>query len=871
MAENSKLKEELDLLADQKIQKNLLTEKIHQILAESNSSERALSTRVNILENLLKTNSIEFEIQPIPEPAPLETLNAKNVELSITLQSLNLQLNQLKSHNSTLLVDLETVRSLLEAEKERKSEIPVTVNNAAAAAKTWWKGASAPNTSNTATTSADTNVSSVNSSQAASKPSWWSGKSSSSAVVVEHGSAMSVSSSEDTEKLQNTLKAQTLLLDQTKLLLDDLKAKEKLNSDQIEKLTADNAALKQSLIEEHTKAPMKVEEFNGKLKVAETLIEALKSEITAKEKELEEKKILDDTIKLLEQESKNAIEQKENLDSVIVSLNLKLTELEMQLETNKEENSILTKRLALLEQSMVCNPETSVLEQGENKDLANILSTTQNRLNVSQQEIRVLEESLSKEKQNNQKLQMKNSELIQSEKKEISDHLKTICVLRENVKKLDLDNSTLLKELKSLKEQLGTHETEFEKQKAELQHDKEVLKQEKDATVKQLLSDKEKSDIAMKGLQDQMSQLQADSATKEKIIKQEADDKLKKEKSELEERYKKERIEIDERSKKEKYELDEKIKKEKLDSEERNKREKHEIEEKNKKERVEMEERSKKEKYELDEKSKKDKLEMELRFKKEKSELEEKYKKESARFQAEIDKLKKELETQKSSKQEEAIKINLKLKTVEQDLQNNKTEYTKATEALNIKIGELQKQLAENQLAAKEGKLLCDEHDKFKAEFESLQSKHEVLTQELEVSRLAFDRSSKLMLEKEDLNKKLRLKNDELLQLKDSLKNKIISIEKDNDEFNISLKTLSADLESAQRNLTESKSKEEEAVKSYTNKLSELEAELQLAKSSRGVAETKAADLEKELKINERKSAQIVNKTNSRLKTCKSS
>ncbi|KAL2916531.1 hypothetical protein HK105_203964 [Polyrhizophydium stewartii] len=276
---------------------------------------------------------------------------------------------------------------------------------------------------------------------------------------------------------------------------------------------------------------------------------------------------------------------------------------------------------------------------------------------------------------------------------------------------------------------------------------------------------------------------------------------------------------------------------------------------------------------ELDDKARKERVDLETKLVKERIDIEERTKKEKARLAADVEKVRKDFDTYKAdsskkfekellTKSEELGKSMTRLKTLEQELQTVRSEHTKASEALNAKVADLTKQLGAK--SADAAKAIEDEAA-LKAQVASLteqasglQSKFDVLSQELEVARASNERTSKTLLEREEANKKLKSRNDELAHAESTLKRSIAKLEKDRDEATAQLAQLKERLAAAEATLASQAAELDAARNSTGSKISELEAALAAVSTEKDEKAKKLAETENEMKIVERKSAQIV-------------
>ncbi|KAJ3107974.1 hypothetical protein HDU97_002554 [Phlyctochytrium planicorne] len=454
---------------------------------------------------------------------------------------------------------------------------------------------------------------------------------------------------------------------------------------------------------------------------------------------------------------------------------------------------------------------------------------------------------------------------LEDEKHQLdSRYSKEIGQLNEKLKREAEQIDQLRKDVVEKEEASKRERAEMDQQSKSLKVDIEKLKSE-------LIAAEEKAKKDKSADESQLNKEKADFNDKLKA----AEERFKKEKIELEEKLKKERNELEEKLKKERAEYEEKQKKERSGNEEKLKKERSDLEEKLKKDKADADDKFakiSKEKVDLEEKFKKEKAEAEEKSVKEKADIEEKHKKEKLKIQqdhdkakADFEKSKKDLETQKgeqikklekelAAKSEELAKNNQKLKTFETEATALKSDSAKAAASLKEAIGEKERIGKEiEQIKAKE-KSLQEEIETLNEKSSNFQSKLDVLTAEHEVLLSAYDRASKGNAEKDDQLKKQRARIEELQHIEQSLKRNIQKLEKERDEL---------------VSLGEKKSKELEdskhVVEGLYEKLAETAAKLdsqtgveQKLKDELAAAQRNLADTEHQIKIVERKSAQLV-------------
>ncbi|KAH6562563.1 hypothetical protein BASA62_009100 [Batrachochytrium salamandrivorans] len=145
-----------------------------------------------------------------------------------------------------------------------------------------------------------------------------------------------------------------------------------------------------------------------------------------------------------------------------------------------------------------------------------------------------------------------------------------------------------------------------------------------------------------------------------------------------------------------------------------------------------------------------------------------------------------------------------------------------------------------------------------KEENAAIQSKLDILTQELEVSRASNERSSKILSEREETLKKLKTRNDELTHAELSLKRTVNRIEKERDDVVVQIAAINT-RQTEQDTMAQSQKAELDAAKlSNESAIAELSASIvKLTEENRQVVQ-KLAEAENGVKIVERKSAQLV-------------
>lgn len=274
--------------------------------------------------------------------------------------------------------------------------------------------------------------------------------------------------------------------------------------------------------------------------------------------------------------------------------------------------------------------------------------------------------------------------------------------------------------------------------------------------------------------------------------------------------------------------------------------------------RAACEEKAKKDKFELEEKSKKERSEWEIKYKKDKGDGEEKLKKDLIKLTTDLEKLKKESELFKTSKVDELTKCSTRIKQLEAELAASKLESSKQIIDLQGKMGELHKQSLSRQHDEAAENSLRQEILDLSNTLEAMESKHDVIVQELEVSQSAYDRTSKINQQSEENNKRLKAKNDELQHSEQLAKRALAKLEKEREEREGTLSACKAQLDEAFKTL-DSYQKDISSSNAISNsKIEAMELLVQSLKASNAEITSKFTAIEKELKIQERKSGQIV-------------
>lgn len=274
--------------------------------------------------------------------------------------------------------------------------------------------------------------------------------------------------------------------------------------------------------------------------------------------------------------------------------------------------------------------------------------------------------------------------------------------------------------------------------------------------------------------------------------------------------------------------------------------------------RAELEEKGKKEKAEIENKTKKEKEDIENKIKKERAESEDRLRKEVVRLNGELDKIKKETDAFRSAKLDELSKNAIRIKQLEIESLALKTETAKTIVELKTKIDDLNKQLSSQKKDVVSEEKLKKDLDEVSAKFDSLSSKHDIILQELEVSQSAFERTSKSLAESESANKKLKLKNYEIERSEQVAKAKITKIEKEREEREQVLNELKAKLNEAEIALDGYRKDVNSTAALSRTKIEQLEIQVEDFKKLNAELTAKCSNIEKEFKIAERKSAQIV-------------
>lgn len=270
---------------------------------------------------------------------------------------------------------------------------------------------------------------------------------------------------------------------------------------------------------------------------------------------------------------------------------------------------------------------------------------------------------------------------------------------------------------------------------------------------------------------------------------------------------------------------------------------------------------------------KKDKFELEEKFKKEKYELEEKCKKDNVALGSANEKLKLELEATKTqnlkkyekdiaTKNEEVAKQSLKIKQLEQEIITIKIEIKKITEDNHIKLVEAKKEIEskekENHQMKLDVPMLRAKILDFENQTNQLQSSLEIAVSEMEVSKSAHERVSKLLLEKEEGYKKTKQKNDELFHSEALAKKTIAKIEKERDEYLVLSNQLKATTSELESNILANGKRLEAEKDISVSRISELQLSVEQKTTEIELLNQKIQDMEREFKISEKKNLQII-------------
>ncbi|TPX49889.1 hypothetical protein SeMB42_g02451 [Synchytrium endobioticum] len=401
---------------------------------------------------------------------------------------------------------------------------------------------------------------------------------------------------------------------------------------------------------------------------------------------------------------------------------------------------------------------------------------------------------------------------LEESRKQMDTANKQVDETKKQLEKVERQLDAAKADTKQSKSNAGSREKELEAKLADVEAAKTKAMQAKDA-----------AEVQVKALNGLVAQAQAESA------------KLKKERTELEDRIKRDKQTIEETHKKTLVASDDAHKKEKTGWEDALKTQKQAWE----KEKTALEEANKKNLARItDEKSK---------------------------LQADLDKAVKDLKTEQASrseglrklealvsgKTEEANLASAKLKSLESETLGLKAETSKTIE-------ELRRQLKESEAHASQRAELSTEIANLKEEAARLQSKYDVLTQELQVSHSSYERASKAALEKDETVKKARSRIDELAKADNANKKAIRDIEKQRDEAREEIARTAAACESLQRDFDDQKRRLDDASSTQSQRVAELDARVDALKEQNIVLEKKLAEKEGDMRILERKSAQIV-------------
>ncbi|KAJ1339517.1 hypothetical protein BSLG_005841 [Batrachochytrium salamandrivorans] len=213
------------------------------------------------------------------------------------------------------------------------------------------------------------------------------------------------------------------------------------------------------------------------------------------------------------------------------------------------------------------------------------------------------------------------------------------------------------------------------------------------------------------------------------------------------------------------------------------------------------------------------------------------------------------------SKAEEAFKAQQKLKFIETELSTIKAESSKVVESLNAKVADLTKQMtsqyADSDRIKQEENTLTEKLHCLTEQQSELQSKYDILSQELEVARASNERSSKSLLERDEIHKKIKARNDELIHAEAVFKRSINRLEKERDEA-ISQATKLAACQAEQDALVQTHKAEDAAKSTNGSTITELQSKVAKLMQDNDIISKKLAETENEMKIVERKSAQLV-------------
>jgi DNA repair exonuclease SbcCD ATPase subunit len=273
---------------------------------------------------------------------------------------------------------------------------------------------------------------------------------------------------------------------------------------------------------------------------------------------------------------------------------------------------------------------------------------------------------------------------------------------------------------------------------------------------------------------------------------------------------------------------------------------------------AENEEKSKKEKIDIEEKFKKERIEWDVKSKKEKEASDERYKKEVVRLNIELEKLKKESDAFRVSKTEDLNKTTIKLNQQTQELNTLKNDAARINTELQGKVNELTKQLSNQKHDVAAEEKLKNELMELTSLYEAQISKHDIVVQELEVSQAAYDRISKSFSTSEETNKKFKTQNFELNQTVQISQKNILKLEKERDEMTKRYNETKSKLDQTQSALDGCAKDTNNSTAITLSKVEKLESQAEIYKNTIEELTNKCSNAEKELKIGERKSTQLV-------------
>lgn len=855
--DNQKLKNELDLLSDQKMQNESLKENIHSQIR----LQKCLESKVATLKHELETHGIN-----LLDTESQDILIASDPILESRVTALEAALEQSRKDGQSKVA--ESV--LLKAELERL-HLDLDQKNQDAQAKStasWWKPSAAPAPAPTVAPKA--NVSASHIAQNPVKPSEPSIHHSNSTTFIEEDHAIAanitISTSNSTidssaqptsatsaippttSKLSSWFKSTALPAtaetDEKKLLRDKISTLEgqvATMKAQIDGgLQRDFDVLKGQLeesIQKNAQNQVQYSELNNviismrreaelsatnALKSAEEL-QKVNSDRSDHLIQLEAANALVAKLKL-EQEQSTKISKSKNSESngidneTQLSLEREIKSLSDKLNENKTEkefNDLQTnyQKVCLDLKSLQAGYQQL---QSKFREMGDSVHTSEgvqvpygNQDTALIEKIDILNGEISGLVLAREEAQKQHAQELNAQQAHVAESIKKATDLERAHKDLEAKHAQLTMSSKRLDEIPN------------LEKNLHGCRKELDTYRTQLSASKERSDALLSSLQEQLNAVLLDKAGAERKLRVEIEDRMKKEKE-------KDKSELEIRLKKEFSEANEKLKKEK----------------------AVLEEGMLKERTEADAKAKKAALEVDEKIK---------------RWVADLDKAKKDMDVLKVQKQDEVSKLQSKVKNLETAEQAGKAEQKKIIDQLNIQIKELSVKL-ETQMADQSFKI---DLDKSKEELEAVHSKFSIQSQELEVIQSQYSRTTKVLSEREEINKKLTKKNDELQQSETALKKLLARYDKEKLEEKDVNAGLMKQLESIQAQLDTMQLASDAKISDEKSHVSLLEKQIADLNLSTHELTSQLELAEQHSKNTERKNTQIVQAINSDKRSAK--